>query len=143
MSTLPYKYASDEQLQYIHEPVRYVLENYDVGITIRASENTKAMSNVDPKKLALEGAARKELFATMLKRIAEREYRWVGSQFPTNAHAQEADMSLEEYSAENIKEDNLIFENPVGQDSLTRFDRPKRKRKKNKAKKERSPKKTK
>jgi aminopeptidase len=97
MSTLPYKYASDEQLQYIHEPMRHVIENYDVGITIRASENTKAMSNVDPKKLAVEGAAQKNLFATMLKRIAEREYRWVGSQFPTNAHAQEADMSLEEY----------------------------------------------
>ena len=52
-------------------------------------------------------------------------------------------ISLEEYAAENIKEENLIFENPVGQDSLTRFDRPKRKRKKNKAKKKRSPKKTK
>ena len=52
-------------------------------------------------------------------------------------------MSLEEFAAENIKEDNLIFENPVGQDSLTRFDRPKRKRKKNKPKKKRSPKKTK
>jgi aminopeptidase len=98
MGTLPYKYASDEQLQYIHEPMRYVIENYDVGITIRASENTKAMSNVDPKKMALQGAAQKELFATMIKRIAEREYRWVGSQFPTNAHAQEADMSLEEYA---------------------------------------------
>ena len=52
-------------------------------------------------------------------------------------------VSLEEFAAENIKEDNLIFENSVGQDSLTRFDRPKRKRKKNKAKNKRSPKKTK
>jgi aminopeptidase len=98
MNTLPYKYASDEQLQYIHEPMRYVIENYDVGITIQASENTKAMSNVDPAKLALERSARKELFVTMLQRVAERDFRWVGAQFPTNAHAQDAEMSLEEYA---------------------------------------------
>ena len=39
--------------------------------------------------------------------------------------------SLEEYAAENLKEDKLIFENVVGQDSLTRFDRPKRRKKRN------------
>jgi aminopeptidase len=98
LNTLPFKYASDEQLQYIHEPMRYVIENYDVGITIQASENTKAMSNVDPAKLALERNARKDLFVTMLQRVATRDFRWVGAQFPTNAHAQDAEMSLEEYA---------------------------------------------
>ena len=52
-------------------------------------------------------------------------------------------MSLEEFAAENVQEENLIFENPVGQDSLTRFDRPKRKRNKKKAKKPRSSKRSK
>jgi aminopeptidase len=98
LATIPYKYASDEQLQYIHEPVRYVIENYDAGITLRASSNTKAMSNVDPKKMAVERASKKELFATMLERVATREFRWVGAQYPTNAHAQDAEMSLEEYT---------------------------------------------
>ncbi len=37
--------------------------------------------------------------------------------------------SLEEYAAENIKGEELVFENVVGQDSLTRFDRPKSKSK--------------
>ena len=98
LSSVHFKYASDEQLQYIHEPMRYVLENYDVGISIQASENTKAMSNVDPAKLALEQSARKDLFVTMMHRVAEREFRWVGAQFPTNAHAQDAEMSLDEYA---------------------------------------------
>ena len=40
--------------------------------------------------------------------------------------------SLEEYAADNVKEDRLAFENVVGQDSLTRFDKPKRRRKGNK-----------
>ncbi|MGB5237537.1 MAG: regulatory iron-sulfur-containing complex subunit RicT [Flavobacteriaceae bacterium] len=51
-------------------------------------------------------------------------------------------MSLEEFAAENIKTDNLIFENVVGQDSLTRFDRPRRKKKRKKGRNQRSAKKS-
>ena len=36
--------------------------------------------------------------------------------------------SLEEYAVENVSNENLLFENAVGQDSLTRFDKPKRSR---------------
>ncbi|MGB5782270.1 MAG: regulatory iron-sulfur-containing complex subunit RicT [Eudoraea sp.] len=46
--------------------------------------------------------------------------------------------SLEEYAAENIEEEKMIFENVVGQDSLTRFDRPKRRNKGNNNKKRRN-----
>ncbi|WP_276168558.1 PSP1 domain-containing protein [Zobellia alginiliquefaciens] len=47
--------------------------------------------------------------------------------------------SLEEYTVDNFVKEEKVFENVVGQDSLTRFDRPKRSsrnrnRKKNKAK---------
>jgi len=50
--------------------------------------------------------------------------------------------SLEEYAVENIPDEKMVFENVVGQDSLTRFDRPKKKRNKNKHKKRRNKKKT-
>ncbi|MEM8999126.1 MAG: regulatory iron-sulfur-containing complex subunit RicT [Bacteroidota bacterium] len=40
--------------------------------------------------------------------------------------------SLEEYAADNSKDDTLVFENVVGQDSLTRFDKPKKRNRKNK-----------
>ncbi len=46
--------------------------------------------------------------------------------------------SLEEFAVENIEEEKLIFENVVGQDSLTRFDRPKRRNKGNSNKKRRN-----
>ncbi len=38
--------------------------------------------------------------------------------------------SLEEYAEENVVVEKVVFENVVGQDSLTRFDRPKRSRNK-------------
>ncbi|MCX2718609.1 PSP1 domain-containing protein [Lentiprolixibacter aurantiacus] len=43
--------------------------------------------------------------------------------------------SLEEYAAENSRDEELIFENAVGQDSLTRFDRPKNRNKRKKRRK--------
>ncbi len=49
--------------------------------------------------------------------------------------------SLEEYAADNFREEQLVFENVVGQDSLTRFDRPKRSSGRRKNKKRRSNKK--
>ncbi len=45
--------------------------------------------------------------------------------------------SLEEYAVEHIIEEKVVFENVVGQDSLTRFDRPKHS-KKNRNKKRRN-----
>lgn len=47
--------------------------------------------------------------------------------------------SLEEYASQNFVEESLTFENPVGQDSLTRFDRPKGRRRKKNRKKRRNP----
>jgi len=46
--------------------------------------------------------------------------------------------SLEEYAVDNIVEDKVVFENVVGQDSLTRFDQPKRRSGRNKNKKRRN-----
>ncbi|MGB5435144.1 MAG: regulatory iron-sulfur-containing complex subunit RicT [Maribacter sp.] len=40
--------------------------------------------------------------------------------------------SLEEYAVDNLVEDKVVFENVVGQDSLTRFDRPKHRGNRNK-----------
>lgn len=40
--------------------------------------------------------------------------------------------SLEEYASNNPGDDKTVFENVVGQDSLTRFDRPNKRRRKNK-----------
>ncbi|MEO9512962.1 MAG: regulatory iron-sulfur-containing complex subunit RicT [Flavobacteriaceae bacterium] len=40
--------------------------------------------------------------------------------------------SLEEYAQENVSEEKMVFENVVGQDSLTRFDRPRKNKRNNK-----------
>jgi aminopeptidase len=91
--------ASDEQIRYIHQPERYMLDNYDVAINLEANVNTKALSSVDPKKMVIYRQARTELMKTFLRRSTEGALRWVTTLMPTNAQAQDAEMSLDEYEA--------------------------------------------
>ncbi len=94
---LLFRYGSDEQLQYVPEPLKLILETYDVRITIMGAENTKALSNVDPARMVLRDQAHTELMKIFMRRSASGELRWTGTLFPTNAYAQDAEMSLSEY----------------------------------------------
>src|SRR5205809_1126930 len=80
------------------EKLADVLVNYiDGSIGIWAEENTRALTNCDPKKLGMTQAARKPLMDLFMNRAAEGKLKWVGTQYPTQAAAQDAEMSLEEY----------------------------------------------
>jgi len=92
-----FRYASDEQLQHVPEPVKLVVETYDVSIGIRGAANTKALSNVDPPKIVLRNQSQAEIMRIYMQRAAAGELRWVATLFPTNAYAQDAEMSLSEY----------------------------------------------
>ncbi len=94
---LLFRYASDEQLQHVPEPLQLVTETYDVRISVRGAANTKALSSVDPAKMVLYNRARAELMKTFMQRSASGELRWTSTLFPTNAYAQDAEMSLSEY----------------------------------------------
>ncbi len=92
-----YRYASDEQLKYVPKPLELIMETYDAYISVSADSNTKALSNVDPRKMVLHQRARTELMRTFMRRSAAKELRWTVVAFPTNAFAQDAEMSLGEY----------------------------------------------
>jgi aminopeptidase len=97
MEDLLFKYASNEQLQHVPEPLKLTTETYDVRIAIGGADNTRALTNVDPARMVLHQQARSELMKTFLRRSAAGELRWTYVVFPTNAYAQDAEMSLGEY----------------------------------------------
>jgi aminopeptidase len=72
-------------------------EFFDARLTIEASENTKSLSGVDPKRVALRQAALGGLGRRLMERSASGELRRCLTLFPTEAHAQDAEMSLAEY----------------------------------------------
>jgi aminopeptidase len=91
------KHGSDEQLSFLNPVSMFEYERIDASIVIWAEENTKAMTNCDPNRMSRSQKARKPLLDLFLKRAAEGSLKWVGTQFPTAACAQDAEMSLEEY----------------------------------------------
>ena len=92
-----FRYASDEQLQHVPKPVELIMQTYDVRISVMAESNTRALSNVEPAKIVLQERAHTELMRIFMHRSAAGELRWTVAPFPTNAFAQDAEMSLREY----------------------------------------------
>ena len=107
------KYATDEQLEYIDPMSELEYEKADVLISIGAPTNTKSMAKADSQKMAKRSAATRELSNKMLKRSADGELKWVIADFPTNALAQEARMSLEDYTEFLINACYLNLDDPV------------------------------
>jgi aminopeptidase len=91
------KGAREAQLSYCNPITLYEYEHIDCSIGIWAEENTRSLTHADPEKLRLSQAARKPLLDTFMRRAAEGKLKWVGTQYPTQPCAQDAEMSLAEY----------------------------------------------
>lgn len=89
--------ASDEQLTFVSEIDRFEVENVDAIVTIWGDRNTRALSQADPQRVSKKIASRRKLTNRLWERIDEGKAKWVGTRFPTEAHAQDAEMSLMEY----------------------------------------------
>jgi aminopeptidase len=92
-----FKEASDAQLTHISDFQKLRVEEADADLYIWAEHNTKSLSGIDPKRLAMAEAASAPLTRRFLERFAARELRWCGTLFPTHASAQDAGMSLSDY----------------------------------------------
>ena len=91
------RFADDVQMNWIDPSLRRYTEEADVYIRVGAPENTRAMSNISAERMQAWRAAQSEILRTRLERAARGEFRWVGAMHPTQASAQEANMSLEDY----------------------------------------------
>jgi aminopeptidase len=83
--------ADDETLQKMSEHYKAAAEKADVFIGLSAPMNTKALANVDPKRLVMSQKANKPISDIIL------ETRWCGTVHPCKTLAQQAGMSLNEY----------------------------------------------
>lgn len=86
-----YKYAKPHQLNCFPKVAKFEAENLKGMINIGAPFNTKEFSNIDPKKIVLRRRVTNPISEIILNK------KWVGCDYPTNALAQDADMSLEEF----------------------------------------------
>ncbi len=107
------KYANDEQLAFVDPITKLEYEKVDKYISIGAPFNVKSMAKADSKKMAKRSAATRELSTLMLNRAAEGKLNWVIADYPTQALAQEAKMSLDDYTDFIINSCYLDLDNPI------------------------------
>lgn len=94
--------ATDEQLRYVSPLALKEIETIDVSIGLWAETNTKSLSRIDPKRQGVASSARKPIFKIFMDRAAKKhgepgKLYWVGTQYPTDASAQDAERSLRQY----------------------------------------------
>ena len=108
-----FKYASDAQLDYIPPVDRLADETFDRQIYLRAPENTRALSHIDPDRQARKIKSYQPFRKIFFDRSARGELRWCYTIYPTNAMAQEADMSLADYEDFVYRACKLDKQDPV------------------------------
>lgn len=90
--------GTDEQISYLSPIDMYMINTVNVRIRFWAEENSRNMSGIDPRKSALASASRRPIMQRFMERDASGDIRWVGAAYPTLGMAQDADMSLHDYS---------------------------------------------
>ncbi len=90
--------ASEENLDYLPIFHKMAFEEFDVLLKIPADENTRYLSQIDPKRLSRYQKTIIPLMQAQFKRGAEGSLRWMSTIFPTHAHAVEADMGYEAFA---------------------------------------------
>ena len=107
-------YAKEEQLNWVSPISRLVNEEADALIHILAPSNTRALTGTDPNKQRISSAAHQEITKIFMERSAAKQVRWVITNYPCPAYAQEADMSLRDYADFVYQATFADQEDPVG-----------------------------
>jgi aminopeptidase len=88
------KLGSDRQLAFISPVQRDAIESVDATISIISEPNTRRLSAVDPARQRIASDARRDLSLRFMERSAAGDLNWCVTLYPTDAHAQDADMSI-------------------------------------------------
>ena len=88
------KHAPEELVATLAPLEQHVMLSVDAFIAIIAPENTRDGADIDPERLQLSQKAG----LPVMERMIGGEVPWVGCQYPTPALAQDAGMTLEQFS---------------------------------------------
>ncbi len=90
-------YAKDTQLDFVPTFYKLAYDQFEGRIRIHSATNTKGTSNIDPAKIQRRSKATSVITEAQFRRGGAGEFKWVTTLFPTEAYAQDANMSLKEY----------------------------------------------
>ena len=96
-ATAALTYAKDTQLDFVPTFYKMAYDQFEGRVRIHSATNTKGTSNIDPNKIQRRGKATSVITEAKFLRGGAGEFKWVTTLYPTEAYAQDANMSLKEY----------------------------------------------
>ena len=91
-------YAKDTQLDFVPTFYKLAYDQFESRIRIHSATNTRGTGSVDPLKVQRRSKALGSITEAQMRRGAEGVFKWVTTLYPTEAYAQDAGMSLIDYS---------------------------------------------
>lgn len=94
------KHGRPRQLAAVNPILVHEMKTVDCMIAVWGGRNTRFLAGVDPKKQARLQQSRRPLLDLLMSREAARRrpLRWVGTQYPCDSAAQDADMSTADFA---------------------------------------------
>ncbi len=88
---------TDAQLELTNTFYKLAYDQFESRIRIHSATNTRGTTNIPPEKITRHSKALSPITEAQFRRGAEGSFKWVTTQYPTEAYAQEANMSLKDY----------------------------------------------
>jgi aminopeptidase len=108
-----YKYANEKQLEFIAPSVMADAENINAQVFIDSTDNTKQLTGADKSKVAMYAKTMRKVRDVLMAREQKGDFRWSLCPYPSQAMAQDAEMSLDEYTEFVFNACKLNEANPV------------------------------
>ncbi len=89
--------ASEDQLKWISPLSELIYSKADAVISVWATRNVKSHSQIPAERSRIQQLSAQQLMQVFSQRMAAGSLKWVGTQYPCQSYAQEAEMSLWEY----------------------------------------------
>jgi aminopeptidase len=106
--------GSQDQIQHVNQFEKQIREEFEVMLVLYSQSNTRGLSNVAPEILQRRALAYKDVTKAYQERSASKDLRWAITMYPTEAYAQDAEMSLEEFAAYVFSTTYADADDPIG-----------------------------
>lgn len=91
-------HGDEDQIDFTPTFQKWAYEQFEGRIRVHSATNTRSQTNIDSSKLQRRGKSTGVITETQMRRGAEGAFKWVTTLYPTDAYAQDAEMSLEQYA---------------------------------------------
>ena len=105
--------GNDAQLDFVPPLQKLAYDQFESRIRIHSTMNTRSQTSIDPARAQRRGRATGLITEPQMRRGAEGSLKWVTTLYPTDAYAQDAEMSFEQYEDFVFRACHAHEEDPV------------------------------